>query len=228
MPRSPRSTHAPSGGTSTFCTSTPFSSRCGRAASAPAPDVPLRRRLRHEGGEGRPRSLWMSTKKKFGARSGRLPRSAGADCRRSAPASPAASGPSPSDSTTDGVSAPGRWMLPIASLSAVERHRGRLRARATARAPPRCAARRSAKTDRADEDRAMRRSARTRWRAGEQRPRCPRRARHRSSRGQAAAVEAHPRNSAVAGTSRARPSGSSAKASVTSRPNSAAIASAPG
>ena len=38
--------------------------------------------------------------------------------------------PRPSDITTDGVNAPGRWMLAIASRSMVMRGRGRLRASA--------------------------------------------------------------------------------------------------
>ena len=69
-------------------------------------------------------AAWMSTKKKLGASSGRLPEI----WRRRLPSISASVtsrvSPRPSDSTTEGVRAPGRWMLPMASRSAVERTRG--------------------------------------------------------------------------------------------------------
>ncbi|MNV82946.1 hypothetical protein D3C71_1767170 [compost metagenome] len=71
---------------------------------------------------------WISTKKKLGARSAMLP----VNSRRRLPSINASvtssARPRPSDSTTDGVSAPGRWMLPIASRSDGELTRGLRRA----------------------------------------------------------------------------------------------------
>jgi len=69
-------------------------------------------------------------KKNDGARSGNAAR----NCRRRLPSIwvivTKTARPRPSDITTDGVSAPGRWMLAIASRSMVMRVRGRRRASA--------------------------------------------------------------------------------------------------
>ncbi len=69
----------------------------------------------------------MSIKKKVGA----VRQGSGQIWRRRLPSISASAtsrvSPSPSDSTTVDVSAPGRWILPIASRSTVERTRGAAR-----------------------------------------------------------------------------------------------------
>ena len=56
------------------------------------------------------------------------PGTAAADCRRSAITVTSSASPRPSDSTTLGVSAPGRWILAMASRTTGERGRGSRRA----------------------------------------------------------------------------------------------------
>ena len=92
---------------------------------------PRRQLARRRRGSRSISSLWMSTKKKFGARSAMcrsdLAAQIAVDERR---ASPAASARGRATARPTGVSAPGRWMLPTASRSGVERTRGARRASA--------------------------------------------------------------------------------------------------
>jgi hypothetical protein len=116
-------------------TSTPFSAITRPRSIGTLTSVPSGACLPTSAEKASTSLLWMSTKKKFGARSGRLPEI----CRLRLPSISASVtrsvSPRPSDSTTDGVKAPGRWMLPMASLSAVERTRGLLLAAHCTSAP---------------------------------------------------------------------------------------------
>ena len=103
--------------------------RCVRAASAPARGCACGARSRMRASNFPARSAGMSAKKNEGALSGmRRQELAAADCRRSASTVTRSARPKPSDSTTVGVSAPGRWILAMASRATGECRRGRRRA----------------------------------------------------------------------------------------------------
>ena len=68
--------------------------------------------------------------KKLGAVAGIVPNSSRRKLPSISTSATSSVSPRPSDSTTAGVSAPGRWMLPTASRKTVERTRGARRASA--------------------------------------------------------------------------------------------------